>query len=167
MATKTKVNTTFLKTLKKGATVILCAFTGMKLGVKEVIAVDKTTITIETANGEAVFDRKTGKQIDPEPKAERFANYLTEDDGSFVPPTRKPKAKKSESKAEEEDADVEDDEEDEEEEEEKKPAPKKKTTKKAAKPAAKKSSKKKPEPEEEEEEWEEDDDEDDDFEEID
>lgn len=165
MATKTKVNTAFLKTLKKGATVILCAFTGMKLGVKEVIAVDKTTITIETANGEAVFDRKTGKQIDPEPKAERFANYLTEDDGSFVPPTRKPKAKKSESKAEEEDEDVEDDEE---EEEEKKPAPKKKATKKAAKPAAKKSSKKKPEPEEEEEEWEEDDDEDDDeFEEID
>lgn len=165
MATKTKVNTTFLKTLKKGATVILCAFTGMKLGVKEVIAVDKTTITIETANGGAVFDRKTGKQIDPEPKTERFANYLTEDDGSFVPPTRKPKAKKSESKAEEEDEDVEDDEE---EEEEKKPAPKKKATKKAAKPAAKKSSKKKPEPEEEEEEWEEDDDEDDDeFEEID
>lgn len=163
MATKTKVNTTFLKTLKKGTTVILCAFTGMKLGVKEIIAADKATVTIETNNGEAVFDRKTGKQIDPEPKAERFANYLTEDDGSFVPPTRKPKAKKAEPKAEaeEEDADVEEDE----EEEEKKPAPKKKATKKAAKPAEKKSSKK-PEPEEEEE-WEEDDDDDDDFEEID
>lgn len=163
MATKTKVNTTFLKTLKKGTTVILCAFTGMKLGVKEIIAADKATVTIETNNGEAVFDRKTGKQIDPEPKAERFANYLTEDDGSFVPPTHKPKAKKAEPKAEveEEDAD------DEEDEEEKKPAPKKKATKKAAKPAEKKSSKK-PEPEEEEEEWEEDDDEDDDeFEEID
>lgn len=165
MATKTKVNTAFLKTLKKGTTVILCAFTGMKLGVKEIIAADKTTVTIETNNGEAVFDRKTGKQIDPEPKAERFANYLTEDDGSFVPPTRKPKAKKAESKAEveEEDADVEEDE----EEEEKKTAPKKRATKKAAKPAEKKSSKK-PEPEEEEE-WEEDDDDDDDddFEEID
>ena len=164
MATKTKVNTTFLKTLKKGTTVILCAFTGMKIGVKEIIAADKATVTIETNNGEAVFDRKTGKQIDPEPKAERFANYLIEDDGSFVPPTRKPKAKKAEPKTEveEEDAD------DEEDEEEKKPAPKKKATKKAAKPAEKKSSKK-PEPEEEEE-WEEDDDDDDDdddFEEID
>ena len=164
MATKTKVNTTFLKTLKKGTTVILCAFTGMKLGVKEIIAADKATVTIETNNGEAVFDRKTGKQIDPEPKAERFANYLTEDDGSFVPPTRKPKAKKAEPKAEaeEEDADVEEDE----EEEEKKPAPKKKATKKAAKPAEKKSSKK-PEPEDDDEDWDDDDDDDDDFEEID
>lgn len=166
MATKTKVDTAFLKTLKKGTTVILCAFTGMKIGVKEIIAADKTTVTIETNNGEAVFDRKTGKQIDPEPKAERFANYLTEDDGSFVPPTRRPKAKKAESKAEveEEDADVE--EEEDEDEEEKKPAPKKKATKKAAKPAEKKSSKK-PEPEEEEEWEEDDDDDDDDFEEID
>jgi DNA-directed RNA polymerase alpha subunit len=160
MATKTKVDTTFLKSLKKGNTVILCAFTGMKIGVKEVIAADKATVTLDTNKGEAVFDRKTGKQIDPEPKAERFANYLIEDDGSFVPPTRKPKAKKKakpEPEVTEEDLD-----EDEDIEEEEKPVkkPTKKSPAKKSKPA--------PEPELEEDDDDDDDEDwdDDDFEEV-
>lgn len=165
----TKVNTAFLKTLKKGSTVIVCAFTGMKLGVREIIAADKSTVTIENKTGEAVFDRKTGKQIDPEPKAERFANYLIEDDGSFVPPTHKSKdsgKKKSKpAKVEETEEEELEDEDDEEAEEEETPAPAKKSAKKKPAPAKKTKSKKQPEPEEDEDEWA--DDEDDDFEEID
>lgn len=146
---------------KKGDTVILCAFTGMKIGVKEVVAANKSTVTIGTDKGEAVFDRKTAKQIDPEPKAPRFANSIIPDDGSYVPPQRKKKAKpakKAAKKAKPEPEVEEDDEEDEEET----PAPKK-ATKKAP---AKKKAVKQPEPEEdadedEDEEWD-----DDDFEEV-
>ena len=80
--------------LKKGDKVILHMFTGCPTGVKEVTAVTKETITIATAKGEMTFDRKSGKQIDPEPRQERYANFITEDDGSFVPPTRKKAEKK-------------------------------------------------------------------------
>ena len=79
--------------LKKGDKVILHMFTGCPTGVKEVTAVTKETITIATAKGEMTFDRKSGKQIDPEPRQERYANFITEDDGSFVPHTRKKAAK--------------------------------------------------------------------------
>ena len=79
--------------LKKGDKVILHMFTGCPTGVKEVTEVTKETITIATAKGEMTFSRKTGKQIDPEPREDRYANFITEDDGSFVPPTRKKAAK--------------------------------------------------------------------------
>ena len=80
--------------IKKGNKVIMVAFTGMKLGVFEVVAADKETITVGTKNGERVFDRKTGKQIEPEPKAPRFASSIIPDDGSYVAPVpgRKKKA---------------------------------------------------------------------------
>lgn len=81
-----------LTNLKKGDTVILHMFTGIAVGVKEIIAANKTTITIETAKGKTTFSRKTGKQIEPEAKQERFANYITEDDGSFVPAKKRKKA---------------------------------------------------------------------------
>lgn len=68
---------------KKGETVILHMFTGIAVGVKEILKSDKKTITIETRSGEAVFDRKTGFQIEPPAKAERYRNYVTEDDGTF------------------------------------------------------------------------------------
>lgn len=141
--------------IKKGDTVIMCAFTGMKLGVKEVVEVDKSTITIKTDKGEATFDKKTLKQIDPKPKAPRFANSIIEDDGSYVPPTRKKKAKKAATKKKAEPVEVE-------EEDEETPAPKKAAKKK---PAPKKKPEPQPEPEEddedEDEEWD-----DDDFEEV-
>lgn len=128
--------------IKKGNTVILCGFTGMKLGVYKVTSATKKTITIEKKDGtEVEFDRKTGKQLDVEEGKERYANFIMEDDGSYVPPARKKKdkpakktsakkAKKEVEEEDEEDIDVEDLEEDEEEEEEVKP---KKKAKKAAK----------------------------------
>lgn len=87
-----------LDTLKKGDTVILHMFTGIAVGVKEVLAADKATVTLETRIGTAKFSKKTGKQVSPEAKAPRFANYITEDDGSFVPSNgknEKPATKKT------------------------------------------------------------------------
>lgn len=106
-----------LSNLKKGDTVILHMFTGIAVGVKEILSADKSTVTLETRVGKAKFSRKTGKQIEPPAKADRFANFITEDDGSYEPadrPKRKPikKAKASPKKEE-----VEPDEDDEDEEE--------------------------------------------------
>lgn len=146
--------------LKKGEKVILKGFTGIKLGVFEVTAVTKKTITINKKNGdEMVFDKKTGKQINVEEGKERYANSIMEDDGSYVAPSTKSASKKKAAKKPTKKAKVEEPEEDEDEEEEA-PAPKK-STKKPAK-AAKKS--KKPVEVEDEEDEEEDEDE---FEEID
>jgi hypothetical protein len=137
---------TTLANLKKGDTVILHMFTGIAVGVKEILAADKNTVTLETRIGKAKFSRKTGKQVEPEAKAEKYANFITEDDGSYVPPERKDskkKAKKEAEKAADKKADkkkskveeVPDD------EEEKKPS--KKSDKKADKKAEKQPDKKK------------------------
>lgn len=136
---------------KKGETVILCGFTGMKMGVFEVTAATKKTLTITKANGdELIFDRKTGKQINVAEGKEKYANRIIEDDGSYVAPTRTgSKNKKSTKKAPKKSEPVVEGE-DEDEEEEVKPA---------KKAAAKKPAKKAPVVEE--------DDEDDEFEEID
>lgn len=150
--------------IKKGNNVILHGFTGMKLGVYKVTAADKETITIEKADGtELDFDRKTGKQLNP--KNPKYANYITEDDGTYVNPRdlkkNKPtKAKKTKKKAKEED--IEELEDDEEEEE----APKK--AKKSTK-ANKKAKVEEPEEDDEDEDEDfddEDEDEDEDFEEV-
>lgn len=146
--------------LKKGEKVILKGFTGIKLGVFEVTAVTKKTITINKKNGdEMVFDKKTGKQINVEEGKERYANSIMEDDGSYVAPSTKSASKKKAAKKPAKKAKVEEPEEDEDEEEEA-PAPKK-STKKPAKDAKKS---KKPIEVEDEEDEEEDEDE---FEEID
>lgn len=145
-----------LANLKKGDTVILHMFTGIAVGVKEVLAADKTTVTLETRVGKAKFSKKTGKQVEPKAKSERFANYITEDDGSYQPAEKsapKKKSKKDEvkkpAKKVKAKPEPEDDEEEEEDEVEEAPKPAKKTKKTASKAPAKKP-KKKPEPEEDE-----------------
>ena len=147
---------------KKGDTVILCGFTGIKLGVFEVTAATKKTLTLTKANGdELIFDRKTGKQINVEEGKEKYANRIIEDDGSYVAPTRSGAKKKATKKpAKKQPEPVEEEEEDEDEEEEE-PKPVKKSGKKAA-PAKKPATKKAPVVEEDE-----DDEDDDEFEEID
>ena len=146
---------------KKGDTVILCGFTGIKLGVFEVTAATKKTLTLTKANGdELIFDRKTGKQINVEEGKEKYANRIIEDDGSYVAPTRsgaKKKATKKPAKKQPEPVEEDEDEADEDEEEEE---PVKKPAKKAA---AKAPAKKPPVVEEDED----DEDDDDEFEEID
>lgn len=149
-----------LANLKKGDTVILHMFTGIAVGVKEVLAADKNTVTLETRIGKAKFSRKTGKQVEPKAKQDRFANYITEDDGSYQPSgaqakskkkSKKNEDKKSKTKAKAKAAEVEEDEDDEDEEEEP-PRPAKKSKKTEKKPAKKT----KPEPEEDEDEDEDD-----------
>lgn len=150
--------------IKKGDKVILKGFTGIKLGVFEIVAATKKTVTINKRNGdEMVFDKATGKQINVEEGKEKYASSIMEDDGSYVAPATRGASKKKEAKKpakKEKVEEPEEDEEEEEEEEEETPAPKK-STKKPAK-AAKKS--KKPVEVEDEEDEEEDEDE---FEEID
>lgn len=154
--------------IKKGDSVILKGFTGIKLGVFQVTATTKKTITITKRNGdEMIFDRKTGKQINVEEGKEKYANSIMEDDGSYVAPSTKGAAKKTAKKAAKaapvvEDDDDEDDEDEDEEEEEPKP---KKTAKKAA--PAKSGTAKKPSKKPVVVEDDEDEDDDDDFEEID
>ncbi len=122
--------------VKKGDTVILHMFTGIPVGVKQVIKADKKTFTIVTGKGDTVFDKKTGYQLEPECKSDRYRNYCTEDDGSFED-YRKGKATKPAKKTAKKAKVEEEDEEDEEE----RPA-KKKSSKKPAKKAAPKKSKK-------------------------
>lgn len=139
---------------KKGDTVLLCMFTGCKTGIKKIVACDKNTVTLEAGrSGELTFDRKTGKQIEPMPKKERYASFIVPDDGTFVPASRKKKTKpekKTTKKAKPEEA----------EEKKEEPAPKKE--KKAAAPKKSKPIPK-PEPvdEDEDDDWD-----DDDFEEV-
>lgn len=127
--------------VKKGDTVILHMFTGIPVGVKQVIKADKNTFTLATRKGDTVFDKKTGYQIEPECKSDRYRNYCTEDDGSFED-YRKGKAakpaKKTSKKASTKKAKVEDD--DDEEDEEERPA--KKSSKKSTKKVTSKKSKK-------------------------
>lgn len=142
-----------LATIKKGDKVILHMFTGVDVAVKEVTAATKTTISTESWHGEIKFSRKTGKQISPEPKNPRFANFITEDDGSFVSLAErraaKKKAEKKAAKKAEKKAETSDDEVSE---------PVKPSRKVTKKPAAKKAAKK-PDPVPEDEEYEEADDE--------
>lgn len=136
-----------LANVKKGDTVILHMFTGLAVNNPTVEKVDKTTITVQTNKGTTVFSKKTGKQIEPECKSEKYANFLTEDDGSYDPekrtkakkkaadkkkaaPTPTKEAKVSKKKA----VEVEDEDDDEEEEE----APVKKAVVKKKKKVAKK-----------------------------
>lgn len=128
-------------TFKKGDSVLLHGFTGMKLGVYKVTGATKTEITIEKADGtELVFSRKTGKQLNVAEGKERYANYITEDDGSYENPLEKARksskksSKKASSKAKKAEEVEEDIDEDDEEEAPKKPAKKaKKSSKKPAK----------------------------------
>lgn len=146
-----------LDKLKKGDKVILHMFTGIAVNCTEIVACDSKTITIKKKDGtKAKFSRKTGKQVDPKAKAEKFANFITEDDGSYDPDKRtapkkssKKKAVKAEGKKSGKKPKAEEDEDDEDEDEEPEEAPKPKKTSK--KKTAKKAPKKKVEEEEDEE----------------
>lgn len=144
--------------IKKGDKVILKGFTGIKLGVFEVVAATKKTATINKRNGdEMVFDKATGKQINVEEGKEKYANSIMEDDGSYVAPATRGASKKKEMKKPAKKAKVEEPEEDDDEDEEEAPAPKKSTKKPAKAAKAAKKSKKPVEVEDEEDEEEDED----------
>jgi len=85
-----------LKNVKKGDTVIMKGFTGIKLGVFEVEKASDKSVTIVKKDGsKLIFDKKTGKQQNVEEGKEKYANSIMEDDGSYVAPTRKGGKKKS------------------------------------------------------------------------
>lgn len=111
-----------LKNIKKGDTVIVKGFTGIKLGVFEVAKATEKNITVEKKDGSLmIFSKKDGKQTNVEEGKERYANTVMEDDGSYVKPnsgkrksTKKEEEKpaKKSKKEEPEDTDEFDDDED-------------------------------------------------------
>lgn len=125
--------------VKKGETVIVKGFTGIKLGVFEVAAADKKTVTVMKKNGdEMVFDRKTGKQINVAEGKEKYANSIMEDDGSYVAPStkkvsKKKSVKKAPAKKSKKQPEPEDDEDEDEDDEEEKPVKKSKKSAKKSK----------------------------------
>lgn len=109
-----------LKNIKKGDSVIVKGFTGIKLGVFTVAKATEKTITVEKKDGSLlIFSKKDGKQTNTEEGKEKYANSVMEDDGSYVAPKRgrkkaakKPTKKEKPVKKEEELEDIEDDEDD-------------------------------------------------------
>lgn len=70
-----------LKSIKKGDKVIMRMFTGAFVDVKVVEMADAKKIGFTNKNGvKMVFDKATGKQITPEPKNPKYANFLDEYD---------------------------------------------------------------------------------------
>lgn len=108
-----------LKSIKKGDSVIVKGFTGIKLGVFTVAKATEKNITVEKKDGSLmIFSKKDGKQTNVEEGKERYANSVMEDDGSYVQPHRGKKTKKTKkaeekpakkSKAKEEPEDIEED----------------------------------------------------------
>ena len=88
-----------LKNIKKGDTVIVKGFTGIKLGVFTVAKATEKTITIEKKDGNLmIFSKTDGKQTNVEEGKEKYANSVMENDGSYVKPNsggRKKKAAKA------------------------------------------------------------------------
>ena len=88
-----------LKNIKKGDSVIVKGFTGIKLGVFKVAKATEKSITVEKKDGSLmIFSKKDGKQTNVEEGKERYANSVMEDDGSYVQPHRGKKTKKNEDK---------------------------------------------------------------------
>lgn len=91
-----------LKSIKKGDSVIVKGFTGIKLGVFTVAKATEKNITVEKKDGSLmIFSKKDGKQTNVEEGKERYANSIMEDDGSYVKPNsgkRKKPAKKTDKK---------------------------------------------------------------------
>ena len=95
--------------MKTGDKVILHMFTGVAIAVKEIVADSKDTVTIKDKKGnDLVFDKQSLKQISPAPKNPKFANYIIDDDGSFVPKKDKKKAEPKKKKWDEDDFDDDD-----------------------------------------------------------
>lgn len=88
-----------LKSIKKGDSVIVKGFTGIKLGVFEVKKASEKTITVEKKDGSLmIFSKKDGKQTNVEEGKEKYANSVMEDDGSYVRPNTGRKKKKADKK---------------------------------------------------------------------
>ena len=88
-----------LKNVKKGDSVIVKGFTGIKLGVFTVAKATEKNITVEKNDGSLmIFSKKDGKQTNVEEGKERYANSVMEDDGSYVQPHRGKKTKKEDQK---------------------------------------------------------------------
>lgn len=87
-----------LKNIKKGDTVIVKGFTGIKLGVFEVAKATEKSVTVKKKDGSLmIFSKKDGRQTNVEEGKEKYANSIMEDDGSYVKPNsggRKKKAAK-------------------------------------------------------------------------
>ena len=76
-----------LNSIKKGESVIVKGFTGIKLGVFTVAKATDKTITVEKKDGNLmIFSKKDGKQTNTKEGKERYANTVMEDDGSYVKP---------------------------------------------------------------------------------
>lgn len=93
-----------LENIKKGDTVIVKGFTGIKLGVFEVAKATEKSITVKKKDGSLmIFSKKDGRQTNVEEGKEKYANSVMENDGSYVKPNsggRKKKAAKPAKKPE-------------------------------------------------------------------
>ena len=86
-----------LKSIKKGDKVLLRMFTGAFVDAKVVEMADAKRIGFTNNAGvKMVFNRETGKQITPEPKQPKFANFIEPYDADVEAAER---AKKRASKA--------------------------------------------------------------------
>lgn len=73
------------KSIKKGDKVVLRMFTGAIVEAKTVEMADAKKIGFTNKKGiKMVFSKETGKQVSPEPKSEKFTNYITEYDEQEV-----------------------------------------------------------------------------------
>lgn len=85
-----------LKKLEKGDSVILCAFTGMKMAKYAISEADDKTITVKKKDGKLlIFDKETGKQKNVAKGKERYACSIVPDDGTYSPPNSANRRKKS------------------------------------------------------------------------
>lgn len=88
-----------LKNIKKGDTVIVKGFTGIKLGVFTVAKATEKTITVEKKDGSLmIFSKKDGRQTNVEEGKEKYANSVMENDGSYVKPNSGGRKKKKAAK---------------------------------------------------------------------
>lgn len=89
-----------LKNIKKGDKVILRMFTGAFVEAKEVEMADAKRVGFTNKKGiKMVFDKATGKQVQPEPKSEKFANYIEEYDADVEKAEIEKKASKAKKSA--------------------------------------------------------------------
>lgn len=127
--------------VKKGQTMIMVGFTGIKLTRVEIADVtDKGIIVIKKDGTKLVFDKKTLVQTNA--KNEKYANRLIEDDPDWEPALNKarkaPKKSKKEDKKGVKPAEVDEDDEEEDEDEDEEPVRKQKPSKKSSKKPSKK-----------------------------
>lgn len=88
-----------LENIKKGDTVIVKGFTGIKLGVFEVAKATEKSITIKKKDGSLmIFSKKDGRQTNVEEGKEKYANSVMENDGSYVKPNSGGRKKKKAAK---------------------------------------------------------------------